>query len=466
MLLAVAVAGAGPKGELRERLDRLRRREVSAEALAELHDLYGEALRSGKRGSQLLGEVLLELDRFSEKAPEFVRVPDGRVRSAAAWALGVTASPRAAEALGSLLADERESVRHSAVDALGQLATREAISALKRALRHESEDVRLGSLKTLEALDPEWVVQEMGVLLTDGSEKVLRETLRFAARNWPECSHAPGLIEAAASALGRMPEAEQMLVLTGEEASRAAVRALAGGSAEAAEAAARVLAKLGADEAVEELAKAVREAERPLARAAAEALGRLGKADELMDIAREHANAAETAVLGLGRAERSDELVGFLKSFLDRGGNLSHAAAGSLAALDARGALPQLGRMAESDDLADAMEAVRAMVAMDDRSKVGVLLSRLSSPEEWTALRAAAALVRLGKVCGLPALIGALESEDRIVRAYASTALAGAVDSGVEFPIDCPEGRRKKLVRMWRIWWETHKRTIKLPGEE
>ena len=461
-----AAERSGSAGKLRGRLERLRSSQPTPEALVRLHELYTDALRSGKRGSQLLGEVLLELDRFGEKASEFARMSDGRVRRAAAWALGVTASRGAAEALKALLADERETVRRSAVDGLAQLATREAISALKTAMEDESENVRLGSLKTLEALDPGWVAQEIAGFSKDASEEVAGEALRFAARNWAECSDEPGLIQAAAASLGRLPEAEAVLALAGKDATEAAVGALGSGSVEAAEAATRVLAKIGAGEATEELARAIREGEGPLARTAAEALGELGGEAALMGLAREGGNAAERAISGLGHARRSDELVKFLVSFLERRGELARTAARSLAALDAREALPELAQMAESEDLSDAIQAVRAMTAMGDRSKLGALLSRLSSQDEWVVLRAAAALARLGNVCGLPALINALGSEDGMMRAYASTVLAGTVDSGVEFPIDGPPGRREKLARMWRIWWEAHKRTLELGGEE
>ena len=414
----------------------------------------------------MMGELLIELDRFGRKALEYARLPDERVRVAAAWALGVTASPGAADALKGLLNDEREAVRISAVDALAEVATREAISALKTALEDESDDVRLSSLKALEDRDPEWVAQEIADFLNDASQKVAAEALRFAAKNWPQCSGEPGIVEAAASALGKVPEAERVLVLAGKGASKAVVGALAGGAVEAAEAATRVLARIGGEEAAGELIRAVREGEAPLARAAAEALGKLGNQAALMELAREGGYAAKTAISALGHAKRSEELVRFLKSFLERRGEPARAAARSLAALDAREALPELSLMADSDDLSDAIEATRAMAAMDDRSKVGALLSRLSSRDEWTALRAAAALVRLENVCGLPVLIKALESEDRMVRAYASTVLAGTVDSGVEFPIDDPPVRRKKLARMWRLWWETHKRTLELARGE
>jgi len=271
-----------------------------------------------------------------------------RVRRSAA---GMLAEPRLsagvkfarAEALVEAARDEDASVRKHAVQALGNLSDKRALNTLLNALADGDRSVRRQAVRALGNVGGESVVEPLMGMLED--RYVRRDAAEVLGRTGdPEGVNAA--VEAMVSDLGHedlrvsTSAAETLGKIGGENAVAPLIKALKDTRWRVREVAARSLGSMGADRAAQPLVEALGDAEPSVRRAAAEAIHGLG----------------DPQAVGLA-------VKAMLNDLSDRDPRVRESSAEALGRLGSRSVVPQLMRVAKEDRFGNVRRAALSALA-------------------------------------------------------------------------------------------------------
>lgn len=438
----VGFVGCLVKWHRRKQLMRALHSEYGGTRAYAMHALSNRGYSDGDYGDP---RILVEI--FIQSLSD----PEANVREAAAHALRFS-MPVAIPALIGALGDTVPAVRMEALIALGSLEAEEAIEAIAACLRDDpDEEVRSYAVVALEDIDRPSVVEHLVRALDDGSKRV-----RFHAAHALEYLNARARFRSACASDDEPEECHHSVV-------PALCKALGDEDADAREAAAKALQSVldcsnpDWDTALEPLCAAALDPQVPVRVAAIAALGLSRDPRARLVITQALGDESEVKAQAIESLARIDpalclEQVPVMLANPDI--SLQRAAVKALRWMSERPLPPEvLSYYANVDNDVCVREEISGLIALrPDPANVPVLLSALSTEENFFRHSVIKALAAMPDQRALPALIACLQHKDTLTRAEAALALAALGDEQAITPLGKLIDDEAPSVR-WRAIW-------------
>jgi HEAT repeat protein/energy-coupling factor transporter ATP-binding protein EcfA2 len=349
-----------------------------------------------------------------ERLTTLLRSENPAVRATVVSSLGRIGGERVIPTLLESLKDEDDKVRSRAVSALGRVGGEQGVEALLLALKDTSEYVRWDAIDAL------------GDVGSKKAIKALTETLREDDRvsSW-----------SSGDALAKIDKEEALAIFCD---------ALKDEDDAVRETAANVLGEIGGERAKTALLDALKQnyssfKQLLVYREIIDALGRIG-GEQVIPILLKAVNNKEDlvrweALTCLGRIGGEEALAALLKALEDTDGYVRGCAAEALGEIGGERAKAALFKVLDDEDQTARNRAAIALGQAGGERAIEILLETLNTSDEYEIMRAARALGQIGEERALTSLLAAIKDKRARVRQAVIQALGQISGEQVVIPL-------------------------------